>query len=180
MIGAIPKLGVLRGVRAVLPCFLLLMPLPLVSQTVYRSVEDGVVTFSDQPPDDAETAEAIELLVPEVSADPDLEARLAAMRESTDRMAEDRRAREKHRAELRATRTASAAGATQVPDPRVVYGGGYWPGYIGGPVRPRPPLHRPPLRPGHPIQPVPSPPPGWSVLKPGNAQLMRPVVSRRQ
>jgi hypothetical protein len=149
---------------------------PLAAQTVYRSVQDGVVTFSDQPPADAVDAQAIELAVPEIADDPQLEARLAAMRESTDRMAEDRRAREKHRAELRALRAPEPVATAPEMQTTLIYTGGYWP-VAGRPIRP-------PLRPHPPLRPRPMPlpataPPGWSVMKPGNAQLMRPVVSGR-
>ena len=145
----------------------------LYAQTVYKSVEDGVTSFSDQPPESGES-EAIELNVPPVSDDGLLEQRLAEMRETTDRMAADRREREQHRAELKAQQ--------QVPEPQVVtveqpvLVGGYWPNY-GRPNRPRPPF-----RPGRPVKPTPlpaQPAPGWSAMQPGNSQLMRPIVSSR-
>ncbi|MEE4108649.1 MAG: DUF4124 domain-containing protein [Halieaceae bacterium] len=146
--------------------------------------ERGVVSFSDQPPDDG-PVEAIRIDPPAKADDPDLDARLEAMRETTDRMASDRREREKHRAELRAAR----AQPEPSPVPTVVQAapsiGPFWPAYH--PWRPRPPLRPPPpLRPhpGHPSAGTPphppAAPPGWSVIQPGNAQLMRPVVSKRR
>ncbi|MEE4277019.1 MAG: DUF4124 domain-containing protein [Halieaceae bacterium] len=144
---------------------------PTSAQTVYRSIQnDGVTSYSDTPPTERE-AEKIVIDTPAPSADASLEERLTAMRETTDRMAEDRRARERHRAELRALRA-----PTTEPDPppaaaaQPVYT--YWPAV-------RPPLWRPHPFPGIRQTPRPQAPPGWSVLKPGNSQLMRPVVSRR-
>jgi hypothetical protein len=149
-----------------------------VAQTVYRSIEDGVPTFSDSPPASG-PAEEIVIDVAEPAPDPELEKRLAALRETTDRMADDRREREEHRAKLRELRRAVPEPAE--PQSTVVVAEELWPAY----VRPRP-LWQPylPLRPRPPLRPtpapLPSPPPGWSVMKPGNAQLMRPVVSGRQ
>ena len=153
------------------------------AQTVYRTVdESGVVSFSDTPP---AGEEAVEELAIEVTPPQDPEAysqRLEDMRETTDRMAEDRRAREKHRAEMReiAARQAPVQQTFQpdlVDQYSTVWSGssGYY--YPTGrpPWRPgyRPPVHRPPVhRPpvqiqpqeGHPLQ--------------GNAQLKRPILSR--
>ena len=156
----------------------------LSAQTVYRSVEDGVPTFSDTPPAGAEEAEEIVLRTPPAADAAELEERLAQMRDTTDRMAADRRERELHRAELRRVRNADEqAGSTSpgaVAGPAIVTGGaGYWPVY-GRPVhRWRPPLRAPHWHTPTPWQ-TPTPPPGWSVLGPGNAQLMRPIVSDRR
>ncbi|MEE4278508.1 MAG: DUF4124 domain-containing protein [Halieaceae bacterium] len=144
---------------------------PVSAQTVYRSIQDdGVTSFSDTPPE-ARKAEKIVIDTPKPSNDASLEERLATMRETTERMAEDRRERERHRAELKALRTPAVE---REPQPPVVA----QPAYTYWPVA-RPPLWRP--HPSPRIRPTPRPqtPPGWSVLKPGNAQLMRPVVSRR-
>ena len=144
---------------------------PAAAQTVYKTVEDGVVTFSDTPPAEG-SAEEVTLRVPPPAEDAALQERLEAMRESTDRMAADRRAREKHRAELRALNT-PAPEIIVHEQPVAAWTGGFWPSY-------RPPLRpRPPHRPGPPgFRPppaqLPAPPPGWSVIKPGNEQLMRP------
>ncbi len=149
------------------------LTLSVSAQTVYRTVENGVVTFSDTPP---EAGEVEMINLPELPpADSELlDTRLAAMRETTDRMAADRREREKHRAELRALQASAPEFETQ----RSVVVGSYWP-VTGNGWRPaRPPFHRPPYRPKP--TPLPHPPPGWSVMKPGNAQLMRPIVSSRR
>ncbi len=150
--------------------FALIVSSGATAQTVYRSVEDGVTHFSDVPPEGV-PAEVIVLDVPAPGADPALEERITAMRETTRRMADDRRERERHRAELKAL-------ARQDPEPAQVDPGllaptlAYWPAPLW---RARPPLRRPvPYRPY-----TAAAPPGWSVMKPGNAQLMRPIASRR-
>lgn len=156
------------------------------AQTVYVTEEDGVPSFSDAPPAGDAQVQTIELEVQEPAEDPQLEERLAAMRETTDRMADDRREREKHRADLRDQREESQRlAAATVPTTVVVNNGGYWPA-AGRPwYRPWNPNR--PIRPGPPYRPQPypvpsttsqvTPPPGWSVMRPGNAQLMRPIVS---
>ena len=140
------------------------------AQTVYRSVEDGITRFSDVPPEGV-PAEVIVLDVPAPSPDPALEERIAAMRETTQRMADDRRERERHRAELKALARKDQMQSqpyTDLPAPTFAY----WPAPLW---RPRPPLrHRVPYRSRAGVAPR-----GWSVLKPGNAQLMRPIVSSR-
>jgi len=148
------------------------------AQTVYKTVEDGVPTFSDTPPADG-AADVLTLDVPPPADDALLETRLSAMRESTERMAEDRREREKHRAALRSLNTPAPAPAeTPIREqPATVWAGGYWPAY-GFPARPRPPYR--PHRPRPTPLPIAEPPPGWSVIQPGNAQLMRPRVYRRK
>lgn len=144
------------------------------AQTVYKTVEDGVPTFSDAPPAEG-NAEVIEMRVSPPSDDGLLEERLEEMRVTTDRMASDRREREKHRAELRALNTPAAPDTIVVEQPATAWAGGFWPGYARPPHRPRPPFRPvPPQRP----QPLPQQP-GWSVMQPGNSQLMRPIVSSR-
>jgi hypothetical protein len=152
-----------------------LLSLPVAAQTVYKTVEDGVPTFSDAPPAEG-PAEVIEVHAPPAADDGLLEERLAEMRETTDRMASDRREREKHRAEMRALSAPDPASETIVVEqPSTLWAGGYWPGYSRPPNRPRPPF-----RPGPPQRPQPLPQqPGWSVMQPGNSQLMRPMVSSR-
>jgi len=153
--------------------FLAVLCAPVLAEptTVYRTVDaQGTVTFSDQPPGDA-PAEVLSIDVPP-PADPALaEARLAAMRETTERMAADRRAREAARAEL-----AAAQAPVPEPAPRTLhvpaaplYG---WPAYHR-PWRPLPPVRphpvQPPLRPGQSVMPLEN-----------NGQLMRPIVSSRR
>lgn len=132
-----------------LPALSLLCCLPGLAATVYKSVDDnGVVSFSDtRPPGDV----LVETVVIDVPAPPSsnvTEQRLADMRDTTDRMASDRMAREKHRAELRqldAQKYADAASQELVEyyDPVTVYSGDYQ-----RPVGPRRRYHN---RPAHPI-----------------------------
>ena len=151
---------------------------PLSAQTVYKSVENGVTTFSDAPPSDDTPVETIVLEVPAPADDPQLTERLEQMREATDRMAADRREREAHRATLREQQAVPVPEPAAEP-PAVIAAGGYWqaPPSYWPPFRPpyRPPHVRPPMRP----QPLPVAPPGWSVMRGGNSQLMRPIVSSR-
>ncbi len=78
--------------------------------TVYKSVgENGVTSFSDTVPTTGAAVETIEIAV-QPPADPETsQQNLQAMRETTDRMAEDRREREKQRAELRQQRAQAPA-----------------------------------------------------------------------
>lgn len=145
----------------------------LFAQTVYRTVEEGVTTFSDSPPDRG-YAEVLEIDVPPPVGAGVAEERLAEMRETTDRMVRDRRDREKYRAEMRKSQRSAAA--VPPPTPIASWSQGFWPAFQ------RPIRARPPFRPGRPISPSrPSvtAPPGWSVMQPGNSQLMRPIVSGR-
>jgi len=137
----------------------------VVAETVYRSVVEGITTFSDAPPDSGDF-EALTIDTPAPAADGLLRERLAAMRESTDRMAETRREREKHRATLRALATPAPATSADPPAPAATVVLGHWPAYL-----------RPHWRPIRPIKPT--APPGWSIMQPGNSQLMRPIVSSR-
>jgi hypothetical protein len=158
---------------------------PVLAQsaaTVYRTVdEDGVVSFSDTPPEGDLPVEAVTLDVPAAQDPSAYQENLEAMRKSTDRMAADRRAREKHRAELRELAARSEPQPVQAPQNLVDqystgwYGsynsGGYYhpgrppwrPGY-----RPKPehPIHRPPVRPL----------PAQTIEN--NSQLMRPIIPR--
>lgn len=168
------------GMRTLFFLILLLAP-PLMAQTVYKTTEGGVTSFSDTPPEVGE-AEVLTISAPAPADDGLLDERLSAMRETTDRMAADRREREQHRAELRALQTPAPELPAQ-PQSIVtapVWSQSYWSGYQR-PLRPRPPIY--PWRPTPqplPHQPMqPTAPPGWSVMQPGNAQLMRPIVSSR-
>lgn len=156
---------------------LLFTPVLVFAQPVYRTVEDGVVSFSDTAPLEGE-ADVVQLEVSPASDDGLLEERLVAMRETTDRMAADRREREELRLkQSSAQREAAQSSVAAVQPP--VWSHNYWP-RSGGALRPRPPF-RPgyPSRPTQPLQETQAPP-GWSVMQPGNAQLMRPVVSGRR
>ena len=142
------------------------------TQTVYRTLEDGVPSFSDAPPDDSRDVETITLRVPEPAEDPQLEERLEQMREATDRMAEDRREREAQRLAVREARLERERERAERSPQVIVANSGYWPVYR----RPGYPGLRPPYRP----KPTPLPQPGWSVMTGSNAQLMRPIVSGRR
>jgi hypothetical protein len=147
-----------------LPALLLLCCIPTSAATVYRTVDEhGVVSFSDTRPagDVAVETMVIDTQAPQVSEA--AQQRLQDMRETTDRMATDRMAREKHRAEIRQLQ-AQAQPRYDYQYPResnpqyVGFSSGYS-GYSSYPSRPwrrshkrRPqhPIARPPLRqPGH-------------------------------
>ena len=176
--------------------------LPVAAATVYRTVDDnGVVSFSDTRPEGALEVDTLQI----DAQDPQLTQqdldRLEDMRETTDRMAEDRRAREKHRAELRQLQSASRAQQTyQQPfegessDYSSGYSGtSYWGGYYGYPTRPWRPGR--PQRPHYPLRPDYKPRPEHPIARPplrhpqqavshinrgANSQLMRPIVSPRR
>lgn len=142
--------------------------------TVYKTVdEDGVVSFSDSAPANGEPAEALDIDVVQPQLDQTGQQRLEDMRKTTDRMVEDRMAREKHRAEIRKLQAEERAASVDypMPEPRYDY---YYPtsvvsthsrrrdgrfgvyyrddnfgAYYGSPPRPQHPIARPPLRPGH-------------------------------
>jgi len=162
--------------------FLLVLPLcsaVAMSATVYKTRDDnGVVSYSDQPPAEGEQAEVLKIDASTPQSPDEYLERLDDMRETTDRMAADRREREKHRAELREIQArkesyqeSSQQGYTGYNDYVPVYSGSY---------RHR---GRPPYRPGYrprPVHPIARPPlrhPGTSHST--NAQLMRPMVSTR-
>ena len=169
-----------------LPLLCLLNGTHALAATVYKTVdENGVVTFSDTPPA-TEAVEEVQINVQEGLSPEESAARLEEMRETTDRMAEDRREREQHRAELRESQARSAQASAEPPRQEQSYTGPlytdyypvyppyyrpphHYPGHPPG-YRPRPehPIARPPMRP-------PGPPPGSS-----NSQLMRPLVSPRR
>ena len=154
--------------------------------TVYKSVDEhGVVTFSDTPPADADSAERVEIHAPPPSSTGEYEANLEAMRETTDRMAADRREREKHRAELRESQ-ARAAAYRNPPEPEPYRYDNYISGYDRGWGYYQP--GKPPWRPGHrprPEHPIARPPhrlpPDDGLSRPtdNNSQLMRPITGRR-
>ena len=132
---------------------------------VYKTVdENGVVSFSDTSPAQGD-AEVLKIHSATPQPDADQQANLDAMRETTDRMAADRREREKHRAELKEIAAKQKAATT----PQPVYSNYYpvYPGNYLSPGRPRPehPTVRPPLR------------PRVEHYSPMNSQLMRPMLS---
>jgi len=122
------------------------------AQTVYRTVDErGVVSFSDSPPQGDVLVEEMHLNVPQPAPGDEYQENLQAMRETTDRMAQDRRDREKHRAEIRELE--ARASAYETPPQQEPYRdyGSYYPNYypLYRPPRPVRPW-KPPLRPGHP------------------------------
>ena len=110
------------------PTLALLCCLPSLAATVYRTVDDkGVVSFTDIKPisDNAVDTLVIDAQAPQLN---EIEQqRLQEMRETTDRMASDRMAREKHRAEIRKLQ---AETPPQYP-PQYQHQPDYNPGYIG-------------------------------------------------
>lgn len=144
------------------------------SATVYKTVdENGVVSFSDTPPGDSSSVEVLQI-TPALSNSPEeYAAWLEQMRETTDRMASDRREREEHRAKLREARARTAA--YQEPQPQVaaadtnVY-------YPYNRLVPRPYWRRNHGTNSHPAI---HPPLKSARIGTGssNAQLMRPLVS---
>ncbi len=151
---------------------------PIASATtVYRSVgDDGVVVFSDQPPASGDAADVLHIPVSPSSADAD--ARLQALRETNDRMAQARRERESARAAtrqptVRYTMPVSAPGtplAFPAQPARALWPYPFPRRHYRGPLRPRP---------GAPDYTPVRAPPGFKVIQPGNQQLMRPIVSSR-
>ncbi len=160
---------------------MLLLSLEISAQptTVYKSVdENGEVTFSDQPPAGGEQAETLVYDTGEPVSEEEAAARLQRMRETTDRMAADRREREAARSPAPASRPADVP-ATGQTEPLPAYYSGYYnysrrhrPG-ARPPLRPpgRPP-GRPPTHPVHPVTPIsPVPYPSSYIRKryPGRA-----------
>ena len=143
-----------------LPALALLVCLPSLAATVYKSIdEQGVVSFSDAPPQNEILLETVVIDNQASLSSEQAQQNLQNMRETTDRMVADRMAREKHRAEMRELDVQAEAMQTpQYPEyyeDRATYSGSYnyrttpyWrrPGH----VRPVHPIARPPLRrPGH-------------------------------
>lgn len=171
----------------------------IASQTVYKTIVDGVTVFSDTPPSGTgpEATEVFVLRATPPADDDLLEQRLAEMRDTTDRMAGDRLAREAERQRKATVRNdtaatlASSRGQNSNAAPLSLdstLGTGVWT-HSSRPVfgyRPRfGREHRnghgrrysQRYQPGQRTPPV--APPGWSVIRPGNSQLMRPIVSSR-
>jgi hypothetical protein len=161
--------------------FTLLCSAHAVSDTVYKSVdENGAISFSDVPPENGDETEKLQLVTPQPSSSGESLANLEAMRETTDKMAADRREREKHRAEMRelqASKQSQTASSTDYVDD-------YYPMTTGYNNR-RYYNHRPPYRPGlhpKPEQPIARPPmrPRSAGSGSSNSQLMRPITSSRR
>ncbi|RLA56183.1 MAG: DUF4124 domain-containing protein [Gammaproteobacteria bacterium] len=128
--------------------------------TVYKTVdEDGVVSFSDAKPVSDGPVETLKINAQEASpgSAEQEEQRMKDMRETTDRMAADRMAREKQRDELRQQQPQPAPPQSDYSD-YMGYSSGSsgYNGYYGYPVRrpvlrpgPKPehPIARPPIRP---------------------------------
>ncbi|MBE9539385.1 MAG: DUF4124 domain-containing protein, partial [Proteobacteria bacterium] len=112
--------------RLVIPACLLFCSVAGFATTVYKTVdENGAVSFSDKS--SAEDAEVLKISTPPPQAPEEYIANLEAMRETTDRMARDRREREKHRAELKEI---AARDAAQHAQQQSIYTD-YYPGYSG-------------------------------------------------
>jgi Domain of unknown function (DUF4124) len=160
--------------RSWLAVLALLCCVPVLAATVYKTVDaGGVVSYSDTPPPGDVPVETMEIdvVAPELSETE--QERLQAMRETTDRMAADRREREQHRARLRQQQAESQSQPqyqqADYPD-YLGYSSGYYSGYRyprrrpgGGWHKPGPehPIARPPLRPpgqGHRPQVLPARP----------------------
>ena len=123
----------------VLGAIFLIFCLPCAAATIYKSVDaKGRVTYSDQLPIETTLVDILEYTetAPTLAAD-DAE-RLAEMRETTDRMAADRREREASRAKAREDRVATQTVLVQ-QEPY------YYPVYGRRRHHPviRPPIHRP-------------------------------------
>jgi hypothetical protein len=155
-----------------IPVFLMLWASTGLATTVYKTVdENGVVSFSDSA-SQGEEAEVLHIATPPTQPAGDQTANLEAMRETTDRMAADRREREKHRAEIKelANTPQNAATPSYVDGYSTTVRGGYN-------YRPGGPPWRPGLGPipEHPI--VRPPLSHTSTFRGANSQLMRPMLS---
>jgi len=164
-----------------------LIPLLLIyctaagAATVFRSVdENGVVTFSDMPPEADVPSETLSIDVPAPQDPEQYQENLDSMRETTDRMAADRREREKHRAEMRELAAKTRAQDAQAQQEPAAYND-YYPVYRSRRISSG---YRPPMRPGY--RPKPEHPIARPPLRPGhgsgtwtNSQLMRPLVTSR-
>lgn len=139
------------------------------STTVYRFVDsNGVVGFSDTPPPEGVSVEALQIAAPATSSADSLQ-RLEAMRQTTDRMASDRQEREAQRelARLRAA-AGEAARERSVPREQVRHEYIYLPAPTMLPWRHG--YHSPPHRPRDPSR--------LGIIRGPNSQLMRPILSR--
>ncbi len=142
-----------------LPAVALCCCLPCLAATVYRTVDaNGVVSFSSTKPEGDAPVETlvIDTLAPQPG---DAERqRLQAMREIAERMAADRMAREKHRAELRLLQ-AQAQRRYQAPEQPLPDNTRHYIGYPSGYPRYYTYPARRPWKHGH--RPWPEYPPAW-------------------
>ncbi len=156
-----------------IPAFFMLWASAGVATTVYKTVDEkGVVSFSDSSTQ-GEEAEVVHIATPPAQPAGDQAANLEAMRETTDRMAADRREREKHRAEMKelASPPQNVTAPGYIESYPTTIGGGYY--YPPG----RPPWH-PGFRP-KPEHPIVRPPLSHTsnTFRGANSQLMRPMLS---
>lgn len=188
----------IAAVNRLIP-LLLVWGIAVEAATVFRSVdENGVVTFSDKPPEGGVQAETLQIDTPPPQDPEAHREQLETIRETTDRMVADRMARERHRAEMRELEARTQAYRAP-PEPAYYPYQGYVPIYRRG-YRDHPePPYRPGFRP-RPIHPIAVPPlwpghgggdPNYQLMRPlvsprtagsgsSNAQLMRPIVSPRR
>lgn len=133
---------------------------------VWRTVNaQGVVEFSDTPPPEGVAAEQLDMPALQPVDPLQSRANLEALRETTDRLAAERRARELPRSPIVVLEAAPAREPTP-PDAETLRQGIYFPP-IYYPVR------RPPHHPHPPLQPLAMPD------RDRNSQLMRPITEQR-
>ena len=160
---------IIKNMPHILPLFLLASFLHCpagLATTVYKSTdENGAVSFSDTLPEDSPAIETFEITIHETASTDSTEL-LEEMRQTTDRMAADRREREKHRAEMRQLQSDAARQKSNPVYPAYYdaitsnYSAAYHRYPLKRPAWPRHPIVRPPLRPpnqGKPIEQFPAP-----------------------
>jgi hypothetical protein len=122
---------------------LLLFCLPCAAATIYKSVDEkGRVTFSDQMPVKNTLVDVLNYTATAPTLAADDAARLDQMRETTDRMAADRREREESRARIRKERAPQQLVLVQQESYYPLYGRRYRRPIVRPPMY-RPPMHRP-------------------------------------
>lgn len=165
----------------ILAFIMLLGGTPGITATVYKTVgENGVVSFSDTPIEGATPIETLQVTAPMAQSPEEYLHQLEAMRKVTDRMASDRREREKHRAQLK--ESSARAASYRAPEPaQYTQYADYFPRYTR---RHHWRQGHTPLRPGYrpkPVHPIAVPlRHGARVIGSSNSQLMRPLVSPRR
>jgi hypothetical protein len=148
--------------RALLIVCAILLSLPAHAVKVYRSVDaEGRISFSDQPPPAAVSSEVIEVRASTPAVDEELPARLQAIRDSNERLREDRLARARERQ--------AADSWTDAPTPPAPQGQRGEPYYDVGWMLPYRRPH-PGWRPPHPQPPQVVPLPNSSSLSPRGLQ----------
>ena len=153
--------------RLFLLAFFLHCP-PGLATTVYKSMDEtGAVSFSDTLPEDSPAIETFEITIHEAASTDSTEL-LEEMRQTTHRMAADRREREKHRAEMRQLQLHNSRQKNKPVYPphydtitsSYSTAGSYYRYPLKRPAWPRHPIVRPPLRPpnhGNPVEYFPAP-----------------------